>query len=67
MDEWIDEGVFRWFGHDRIIKRVYVGRCAGSRSVSRPRKRWTDTVKHYLKEIGVDIVRARRKVYDRRE
>ena len=38
-DEMIDEGVLRWFGHvemmerDRIAKRVYVGECAGSRSV----------------------------------
>ena len=33
MDERIDEGVLRWFGHvermenDRIAKRVYVGLC----------------------------------------
>ena len=49
-DEGID-GVLRWFGHveridnDKITKRVYVGKCAGSRSVGRPRKRWTDTVR----------------------
>ena len=47
----VDEGVLRWFGHverterDRITKRVYVGECAGSRSVGRPRKRWIDAVK----------------------
>ena len=35
----IDEGVLQWFGHvermerDRIAKRVFVGKCAGSRSV----------------------------------
>ena len=40
-DEKIDEGVLQWFGHvermenDRIAKRVYVGECAGSRSVDR--------------------------------
>ena len=39
VDEKIDEGVLRWFGNvermenDRIAKRVYVGVCAGSRSV----------------------------------
>ena len=39
VDERIDEGVLRWFCHvermenDRIAKRVYVGECAGSRSV----------------------------------
>ena len=51
LDERIDEGVLRWFFHverierDRIAKRVYVGECASSRSVVRPRKRWIDTVK----------------------
>ena len=45
LDERIDEGVLRRFGHvermerDSIAKRIYVGECAGSRSVSRPRKR----------------------------
>ena len=51
LDERIDEGVLRWFGHvermerDRIAKRAYVGECAGSRSVGRPWKRRNDTVK----------------------
>ena len=37
LDEKIDEGVLRWFGHvermknDRIDKRVYVQECADSR------------------------------------
>ena len=46
VDEMIDEGDLRWFGYvgrmenDRVAKRVlYVGLCAGSRSVGRPRKR----------------------------
>ena len=44
VDEKID-GVLRWFGHmesmenDRIVRRVYVRKCAGSRLVGRPRKR----------------------------
>ena len=48
LDERIDESVLRGFGHmesDRVVKRVYVGECSGSRSVGRPRKRWIDTVK----------------------
>ena len=51
LDEKVDEGVLRWYGHvermenDRIAKRVYVRKCAGSRSIGRPRKRWIDTVK----------------------
>ena len=50
VDEKIDEGVLGWFGHveimesGRIIKIVYVGECAGSRSVCRPRKKWIDTM-----------------------
>ena len=41
LDERIDEGVLRWFGHverivrDRIAKRVYRGEYSGSRSVGR--------------------------------
>ena len=44
VDERIDEIVLRWFGHverikeERIAKKVYVGECAGSCSVGRPRK-----------------------------
>ena len=45
VDERITEGILRWFSHvermenDRIAMRVYVGECAGSPSVGRPRKR----------------------------
>ena len=61
LDERIDEGVLRWFGHvermerDRIAKRIYVGECAVSRSVGRPWKRWIDTVKECLKKRGLDV------------
>ena len=54
LDERIDEGVLRWFSHvekkerDRIARRVYVGDCGGNRSVGRPRKSWTDTMKGCL-------------------
>ena len=45
LDERIDEGGLRWFGHvermerDRIPKRIYVGERAGICSLSRPWKR----------------------------
>ena len=48
VDERIDEGVLRWFGHvkrmenDKLAKKVYIREYAGSRSVSRPLKRWID-------------------------
>ena len=66
MDEMIYEGVLRWFGHvkrmekERIVKRVYVGECAGSGSVGRPRKRCIDTVKDCLRKRGLDVRQARR-------
>ena len=44
---------------DRIAKRVYVGECAGSRSVGRPRKRWIDTVKECLSKRSLDVKAVR--------
>ena len=72
VDERIEEGVLRWLGHaermeiDRIEKRVYLGECAGSRSVSRPRKRWIDTVKECLRKKGLEVRQAIR-MHDRSE
>ena len=57
VDEKIDEGVLRWFGHanrmenDKIAKWVYVD----SRSVGRPRNRWIDTVKDCLKKRDLNV------------
>ena len=68
LNEKIDEGVLRWFGHverDRIAKRVYIGECAGSRSVGRLRKRSIDTVKECLRKRGLDVRQARRIVQDK--
>ena len=67
LDERID-GVLRWFDHvermenDGIAKRVYIGESGGSRSVGRPRKRWIDTVKEYLRKRGLDVRQAGRMV-----
>ena len=58
LDQSIDEGVLRQFNHlekDRIAKRVYVGECAGTRSVAMPQKRWIDTVKECLKKRSLDV------------
>ena len=68
VDEKIDEGVLRWFGHveriknDRIAKRLYVGEWASSRSVGKPWKKWIDTVKECLKKRGLDVRQVRRMV-----
>ena len=51
--------------NDRIAKMVYVGECAGSRSVGRPQKRWIDTVKDCFKKRSLDVRQARRMVYGR--
>ena len=51
--------------NDKTAKRVYVGVHAGSRSVGRPQKRWTDTVKECLKNRCLDVRQARRMVLDR--
>ena len=51
VDKRIVEDVLRWFDqvermeNDRIAKLGHVGKCAGSHSLDRRRKRWTDTVK----------------------
>ena len=52
---------------NRIVKRVYVGECAGSHSVGRPEKRWIGTVKECLKKRGLDVRQARRMVQYRSE
>ena len=73
LDERIDKGLLRWFRYvermekDRNAKRVYGGECAGSRSLGRPRKRMTDTVKEGFKKRGLDVRQVRRMVQDRNE
>ena len=52
---------------DRIDKRVYVGECAGSHSVGRPRKRRIDSVREGLRKKELDVRQARRMVQDRSE
>ena len=51
--------------NDRMVKRVYLGECAGSRTLDRPRKRLIDTVKDCLKKMGLDVRQARIMVHDR--
>ena len=73
LDERIDKGLLQGFGHvekmkrHRIAKKVYVGECAGIRSVGKSRKRWIDTVKECLRKRGLDVRQARRMIQDRNE
>ena len=52
---------------DRIVRRVYVGECAGSRSVGRHQKILIDTVKECLMQRGLDVRQPGRIVQDRSE
>ena len=53
--------------NDKIAERIYVGECAGSCSMGRPRKRWIDTVKDCLRKRSLDARETRRMVKDRSE
>jgi hypothetical protein len=39
-------------GERRDVYRVLVGKPEGKRSLGRPRRRWEDSVKMYLQEVG---------------
>ena len=51
--------------NDKIAKKVFVGECAGSRSLGRRRKSWIYTMKDCLKKRGLDVMQTRRMVHDR--
>jgi hypothetical protein len=42
-------------GERRGVYRVLVGRPEGKRPLGRPRRRWEDNIKMYLREIGIDV------------
>ena len=43
----------RWAGHvDRGVHRMLVGKPEGKRPLGRPRRRWEDNIKMYLKDVG---------------
>jgi hypothetical protein len=50
----------RWAGHvarmgeGRGVYRVLIGRPEGKRPLGRPKRRWADTTKMDLREIGID-------------
>jgi hypothetical protein len=41
-------------GEGRNVYRVLVGRPEGKKPLRRPRRRWVDTIKMDLGEIGID-------------
>jgi hypothetical protein len=48
----------RWVGHvarmgeERKVYRVWVGKAEGKRPLGRPRRRWEDGIRMYVREIG---------------
>jgi len=48
----------RWAGHvvrmgeGRVVHRVLAGKPDGKRPLGRPRRRWEDNIKMYLREVG---------------
>jgi len=51
----------RWAGHmahmgeGRGVHRVLVGKREGKRPMGRPRRRWNDNIKIYIREVGVGV------------
>ena len=39
-------------GEERSEHRVLVGKPEGKRTLGRPRRRWEDNIKMYLREVG---------------
>ena len=39
-------------GEGRGVHRVLVGKSEGKRPLGRPRRRWEDNIKMYLREVG---------------
>jgi hypothetical protein len=52
-------------GEGRGIYRVLVGRPENKRPLERPRRRWEDNIKLYLREIGIDGANWIRTAQDR--
>jgi hypothetical protein len=61
----------RWAGHvarmreERKVYKVLVGKPEGKRPLGRPRRRWEDGIKMYLREIGLGGVDWIRLAQDR--
>jgi len=39
-------------GEERVVYRVLVGKPEGKRSLARPRRRWVNNIRTYLREVG---------------
>jgi hypothetical protein len=67
----IKSGRMRWAGHvarigeGRGVHRVLVGRPERKRPLGRPRRRWEDNIKTYLRELRIDEAIWIRVVQDR--
>jgi hypothetical protein len=43
-------------GEKRNAYWILVGKSEGKRPLERPRRRWVDNVKIYIREIGLDVM-----------
>jgi hypothetical protein len=43
-------------GERRNVYRLLVGKPEGKRPLGRPRRRWIDSIKMYILEIGLSVV-----------
>jgi hypothetical protein len=43
-------------GETRNACRILVGKPEGTRPLGRPKRRWADNIKMYLREIGWDVM-----------
>jgi hypothetical protein len=43
-------------GEKRNAYRILVGKPEGKRPLGRPRRRWVNNIKMYLREIGWDVM-----------
>jgi hypothetical protein len=61
----IKKARLRWMGHvermseDRVIKKLYMSKPGGRRSVGRPKMRWLDDVEEDLRKMRIGGWRGR--------
>ena len=52
---------------ERLVKRIYRAEMEGARGRCRPRTRWGNGARKVVGERGVTIMKAERRVQDRKE
>ena len=56
----IKSGIIKWAGHvarmeeGRSAFKILTGKPTGKRPFGRPKRRWEDNIRMYLKEVGIN-------------